>query len=323
MALFRFCVDKKAALLAGHDLGPHVDIDVTPDDLGEALWLELVKRLDLNCNPPFCVGEVQVGAPTVGAVRSALQVCVDSAAAQTREIMDRLRAQVAARRIAVESPPQQIIRHTSAGVTGIEYGTAYSGYARPIPYVDFVDLYALNRMSGAERAEAESLLAESLALQTRNQSEIDDLNAKALVAALPALQEAYKAKVAAAEAAAKVEAAENERHMTECAARRLASGYWEAETSSYNDRRYGKPWCAKVTGVDGGKLVYEWGDSTASHGSSGLLRVPCRPGDIVAWGQKDLRRPSSSEHHVLLMEPDGRMSPISRTDAYMLLTEKN
>jgi hypothetical protein len=95
-----------------------------------------------------------------------------------------------------------------------------------------------------------------------------------------------------------------------------AIGYWERETDAYNERRYGKPWCARVTGVDSrGKLVYEWAEWTGHLGQRGLLRAACKPGEIIAWGQKDLRRPHRSDHEILLMGDDGRMTELSVVEA--------
>jgi hypothetical protein len=99
-------------------------------------------------------------------------------------------------------------------------------------------------------------------------------------------------------------------------AERIATGYWEHETGSYNDRRYSAPWCATVS-FNGAKPVYSWGESTGKWGKSGLLRVECKPGDFIAWGQKDLRRPGNSENNILRMRADGSMESFDNaTDAF-------
>jgi hypothetical protein len=100
----------------------------------------------------------------------------------------------------------------------------------------------------------------------------------------------------------------------------LESGHWELETGAYNERRHGAPWCARVTFPSGPKPVYEFGDSTAKWGKPGLLRVACRPGEVIAWGQKDLRNPGRGEHTIAVMESDGRMREVTKTEAYRLVT---
>ncbi len=67
------------------------------------------------------------------------------------------------------------------------------------------------------------------------------------------------------------------------------------ETDSYNHRRMGKPWIAKVDfSTPEGK--YLWGDWTGDHrnGGAGILLINANPGDIIARGQKDNRKPRNS-----------------------------
>jgi hypothetical protein len=54
---------------------------------------------------------------------------------------------------------------------------------------------------------------------------------------------------------------------------------------SYNTRRYGKPWIAKVTGWPIGKNpVLDFGATTSL-----TTEIDATPGDVVRWGQKDGR----------------------------------
>lgn len=61
------------------------------------------------------------------------------------------------------------------------------------------------------------------------------------------------------------------------------------QTTSYNERRYGKPWM----GIPQGKMLTKdytfvaW-DGTA--GSEGVFEFEAEPGQIVAYGQKDIRK---------------------------------
>jgi len=61
------------------------------------------------------------------------------------------------------------------------------------------------------------------------------------------------------------------------------------EWHSYNPRRYGKPWAAKIS-FDGTKPVYEF---TGLY-SNGILAFDAEPGEIVAMGQKDTRGGNTS-----------------------------
>lgn len=61
------------------------------------------------------------------------------------------------------------------------------------------------------------------------------------------------------------------------------------EFSSYNEKRYSRPWIAKITSWPvGGKPTVEWGNFVGSD-SGGEGEIMARPGDIVRWGQKDNR----------------------------------
>jgi len=68
------------------------------------------------------------------------------------------------------------------------------------------------------------------------------------------------------------------------------------ETTSYNERRYGKPWIAIVDFTKSTKGEFAWGDWTGDHynGGAGVLTIFANPGDIIAQGQKDNRKPKNS-----------------------------
>ena len=61
------------------------------------------------------------------------------------------------------------------------------------------------------------------------------------------------------------------------------------EFGTYNFRRYGKPWIARVTNRPvGGKATLEFGTYNGDSGG-GTCVIVAEPGDIVRWGQKDHR----------------------------------
>jgi len=73
------------------------------------------------------------------------------------------------------------------------------------------------------------------------------------------------------------------------------------DTPAYNERRYGKPWIAKVDFSESAQGAFAWGEFIGSHGEAGLLEVSAEPGDIIATGQRDNRkmRNSAPEWHYL------------------------
>lgn len=74
-------------------------------------------------------------------------------------------------------------------------------------------------------------------------------------------------------------------------------------TPSYNERRYGKPWIARVDFPDA-KGVFNFGEWVGQNGTSGLLIIDVQPGDIIAMGQKDHRNMSNSAPDFFLVPMD-------------------
>ncbi len=70
----------------------------------------------------------------------------------------------------------------------------------------------------------------------------------------------------------------------------------EVPTTSYNQRRYGKPWIAVVDFAGNPKGEYKWGNWVGDHnnGSAGLLVIEAHEGDVIASGQKDFRNARNS-----------------------------
>ena len=81
------------------------------------------------------------------------------------------------------------------------------------------------------------------------------------------------------------------------------------ETSNYNDRRYGKPWIARVD-FTSGKPDYQWGDWIGTPGYEGVLTIKATPGDIIARGQKDNRNPRNSAPSFFVVTPNGEIEPL-------------
>lgn len=88
------------------------------------------------------------------------------------------------------------------------------------------------------------------------------------------------------------------------------------ETSSYNDRRYGKPWIA-VIDFTSGKPGYKWGDWIGTPGGEGVLTIQANPGNIIAKGQKDNRKPRNSAPSFYVVTLDGELELLGdKGDAY-------
>jgi hypothetical protein len=319
-------VDRKAALLRGKDLGYMTTVEVAPETIGQDIWPQLVAMLSLpssgRSGPMVLPHNVRVSDNTAEAVRDALDALSSKSRTDALDYLVRLRGKLAElrERVLVEPSPRSLYAAQSEWGNGVPVNARYDGVERYTPWSPpHLEAITQNALTGAEREEIAAIKAEAEELRQASEAEIDAMNAAAWQAAKPGVIEA--ARVAAAERDAEIAAKQAALQAT--FAERLATGYWERETSTYNERRYGAPWCAKVTGVkERAQLVYEWGDTTAKFGHAGLMRLPCKPGDIIAWGQKDLRKPASSDHHIRMMEADGSMTEISQTDAYKLLTKK-
>jgi hypothetical protein len=64
------------------------------------------------------------------------------------------------------------------------------------------------------------------------------------------------------------------------------------ETPAYNERRYGRPWIAKVDFSNTPQGEFLWGEWIGDAGYPGLLEIKVEVGDIIAKGQKDHRSAS-------------------------------
>jgi hypothetical protein len=95
-------------------------------------------------------------------------------------------------------------------------------------------------------------------------------------------------------------------------------------TSSYNDRRYGKPWIAKLIydPSQSGNLRFNWGKWIGDNGSEGQLEIEVNIGDYIALGQKDFRKPRNSAPEFYLVLVDGTLQSTTRIDAYNALRQR-
>jgi len=83
------------------------------------------------------------------------------------------------------------------------------------------------------------------------------------------------------------------------------------ETDSYNQRRMGRPWIAKVNFANP-KGEFTFGDWTGDqyNGGAGVLSITADSGDIIAQGQKDNRQPRNSAPKFFTVAPNGTLEAI-------------
>ena len=128
-------------------------------------------------------------------------------------------------------------------------------------------------------------------------------NANALAAVQPQID---AAAARAARAAADAEAlAKQIRHETHT--KRLETGIVEVELSRGSRSEWGEPWIATVSTRNGRKPEYDFTGGRYDAATE-TLSIPCKPGDTIAWGQKNYRKPRKTIHNVRTMREDGSLA---------------
>lgn len=299
----RVATDRAAALAQRRILPEMVEIEISPDALGDE-WDELVRVLLGDV-----VREVALTDATVAALRSAL-----TAHRERREAADAERAareaardaDYTARTAAWIQEPTRVGAVRIGGLDALDLTARLAvGVEMPIPQAR-PGCYGANLPAELDAA--------ACAMEQRIAADFQ----AAKLAAWEAHREEIRALHAAdlaqqAEAAARANAA-----LAERCALRLATGKWTRQTDDYDSRRLSRPWCARVTFPSGPKAIYEFGESSGNWGKAGVMELECRPGDIIAWGQKNLRRPDKSDHTIAVMEASGRMRTVDIAEAYRI-----
>lgn len=89
------------------------------------------------------------------------------------------------------------------------------------------------------------------------------------------------------------------------------------EMSPYNEKRYSKPWIAKINFSSNPKGDFKFGDFVGAAGEAGMLVIELEAGDYFAWGQKDNRNPKYTEVNFCMMEENGDIKSFStKAQAY-------
>ena len=86
---------------------------------------------------------------------------------------------------------------------------------------------------------------------------------------------------------------------------------------SYNEKRYGSPWIARVTlWPVGSRPDLVFGNYLGDHrnGGAGEAEVLAKPGDIVRWGQKD-NRGNNTEAYWGVVNDDATITRLTEAEA--------
>lgn len=307
-------MDVRAALVEGRTVRDWEPVEVSTDGMGE-YWVAMVRDLDMSVSPPRLTGMCVSRADMSEVVRIYRDRAVAAAAAERQQV-ERIEQMIAA--VGVETceiGPRvdrggQILgwQQTAVHYLGARMADADGRRCRHMrhsyaPSGGESVRAAWSRYESAADAAAAEVQRHNDAVLAMRRDEWDGMMRSA--------DETARATKAVREAADIAEAAA-------AAADRLQRGVWEMATPEYDQRTLGRPWCARVTFPSGPRAEYEFGESSGSWGKSGVMSVPCAPGDIVAWGQKNTRRPDRSTHHIAVMEADGRMREVSVAEAYRL-----
>lgn len=84
------------------------------------------------------------------------------------------------------------------------------------------------------------------------------------------------------------------------------------KTHAYNEKRYGRPYIARIANTDG--KVIEWGIWLGTPGEEGLLEIEANAGDIIMHGQKDFRGNKGFPEYAILL-PDGSFDYMTKAQA--------
>jgi hypothetical protein len=89
-------------------------------------------------------------------------------------------------------------------------------------------------------------------------------------------------------------------------ARRLETGVVKIPITRNNRAEWGEPWIAKVTSRNGRKPDYDF-SSGSYDTATATLSIPCKPGDVIAYGQKNYRKPKKTIHIIERMTETGKL----------------
>ncbi len=93
------------------------------------------------------------------------------------------------------------------------------------------------------------------------------------------------------------------------------------DTSSYNERRYGKPYIAKIDFTKNVRGDITWGDWIGTPGFAGMLQIEVKPGDVVMRGQKDNRGSNGTPVYGFVESEQSVKWGLNKINAYKMQIE--
>jgi hypothetical protein len=83
----------------------------------------------------------------------------------------------------------------------------------------------------------------------------------------------------------------------------------EIPFSSYNPRRYSKPWGAKIT-FAGPRPEFDF----AGHWDGNAVVISAEPGEVICYGQRDNRGKGTTKQFAIV-QADGKIADVSESTA--------
>lgn len=94
------------------------------------------------------------------------------------------------------------------------------------------------------------------------------------------------------------------------------------DTSDYNEKRYGKPWIARICFEHSKQGEFYFGEWVGEPGEAGMLILEnVRVGDIVSRGQRDTRKMRNSAPSFYIVQDDKSLLHVSKIEAYKHFVE--
>lgn len=84
----------------------------------------------------------------------------------------------------------------------------------------------------------------------------------------------------------------------------------------YNNRKFSKPWIAKVTQWEtGSNPSYLFGKFLGVHGQAGICEISARIGDVICWGQKNYNSFRRSVRKIGVVTADYSIKELTDSEA--------
>lgn len=259
----------KEQVLRGIEPQENLEIEINLSAMSPALRAVLVRE-----------PEISVVEGTQAEVEAALQMILDKEATDAaRKAAEQAERDQEARQFCAEAQPDERKQN--------DYGIGYSVYGVP-----YFNTYGLS-------PAVADLVKETIA---RLSAEAEQKNVEVRKSVEPLIEVAKRAH-AEKEAAAK-QAAEAEKQAK--FAKRLETGVVEIPMERGSRQEWGEPWIAKLSSRNGKRPEYDFSQGSYDAATE-VLSIPCVPGEVIAYGQKNYRKPKRTIHEVKKMTDSGAL----------------